>query len=249
MHERVAVIADIHGVLPPLEAVLAEPEVQSADVIVVCGDLVAGPQPLETLRLLRSMGDDALLLRGNADREMWEISRDGAAPPDAISEWAAQQLNDDDLDFLQSLPPTRTLDIVGLGTTMFCHATVNDDSDVVIVDSPPQRWQDVLADADPAVRTLVCGHTHMPFVRLVDRRLVINPGSIGMPYGHQAAPWALLGPGIDLRFTEFDAAAARQRLRAESQYPGVETFADNYLSGAISDFQALEVFSTLDGRT
>lgn len=241
-------IADIHGVLPPLEAVLAEPDVRAAELIVVCGDLLAGPQPVETLRLLRSLGDKVLLVRGNADREMWQIAREGAEAPDTVSEWAAHQLNDEELDFLQGLPLTKELDIAGLGKTLFFHATPHDDAEVVLVDSRPQRWQDVFAEVDPSVRTLVSGHTHMPFTRLVDRRLVVNPGSIGMPYGHQAAPWAVLGPGVELRFTEFDAADARHRIATESRYPDAQDFADTYLSGAVSDFQALDVFGPMDGR-
>ena len=46
---RIAVLSDIHGVLPALEAVLAEPDVRSADQLVLTGDLAAGPQPVETL--------------------------------------------------------------------------------------------------------------------------------------------------------------------------------------------------------
>ena len=45
--------------------------------------------------------------------------------------------------------------------------------------------------------TVVCGHTHMPFVRLAHGRLVINPDSIGTPYGWTGAHWALLGPVRD----------------------------------------------------
>ena len=56
--------------------------------------------------------------------------------------------------------------------------------------------------SDPVGDTVVCGHTHMPFVRLAHGRLVINPGSIGMPYGRMTgAHWALLGPGVELRTT------------------------------------------------
>ena len=249
MYQRVAVLADSHGVLPALEAVLAEPDVHSADVIVVCGDLVAGPQPVETLRLLRSLGERVLLLRGNADREMWEVAREGKISPQAVSNWAGLQLSDEELDFLQSLPLTRELEISGLGRTLFFHATPRDDEEIVLVDSSPDRWQEVLADVDPDIRTLVCGHTHMPFTRLVDRRVVVNPGSVGMPYGNKAAPWALLGPGIQLRFTECDLPDARQRVREESNFSEAGDFADTYLSGEISDFQAIKVFGPRDGRS
>jgi hypothetical protein len=48
MIRNVAVLADVHGVLPVLDAVLAAPEVRAADRIVVCGDLAAGPQPVKS---------------------------------------------------------------------------------------------------------------------------------------------------------------------------------------------------------
>jgi predicted phosphodiesterase len=66
------------------------------------------------------------------------------------------------------------------------------DDELVLVDSPLRRWASAFADLPDDHCTVVCGHTHMPFVRLVDRRVVINAGSIGMPYGRAGGSWALL---------------------------------------------------------
>ncbi|WP_240759917.1 metallophosphoesterase family protein, partial [Phytoactinopolyspora endophytica] len=66
----VAVLSDIHGALPALEAVLAEPDVAAAECIVVTGDIAAGPLPVETLDLLVSLGNRVVWVRGNADREL-----------------------------------------------------------------------------------------------------------------------------------------------------------------------------------
>src|SRR3954447_16678774 len=68
MLNRVAVLSDIHGVLPALEAVLAEPDVSTADHIVLTGDITAGPQPAQVLDLLTSLGDRVIWISGNADR-------------------------------------------------------------------------------------------------------------------------------------------------------------------------------------
>jgi len=65
--ERVAVLADIHGNLPALEAVLADVERAGVDLIVLNGDLADGPFPVETLDLLSGLGDRALWLRGNEE--------------------------------------------------------------------------------------------------------------------------------------------------------------------------------------
>jgi predicted phosphodiesterase len=61
--------------LPALEAVLAEPDVRSAELIALTGDLAAGPQPAETLDRLAHLGDRAVWIRGNADRELVEFAR------------------------------------------------------------------------------------------------------------------------------------------------------------------------------
>ncbi|MGK5743262.1 metallophosphoesterase family protein [Micromonospora sp. URMC 103] len=247
MLNRVAVLSDIHGVLPALEAVLAEPDVAAADLIVLTGDIAAGPQPVEVLDLLAGLGDRVCWVGGNADRELVE-ARAGRKLPIEVSNWAAQQLRADHLDRLAALPLSVTLEVDGLGPVLFCHATPRDDEEVVLVDTRMSRWAEVLADVPAEVRTIVCGHTHMPFTRLADRRLVVNAGSVGMPYGGQGAYWVLLGPGVQLRRTDFDVDAACARVTAESTFPDAAGFADEYVRSPHSDAEALAVFAPRDGR-
>jgi len=249
---RVAVLSDIHGVLPALEAVLAEPAVRSADRIVLTGDLASGPQPVETLDALVALGERAVWVRGNADRELVGLRRGlDVTIPDPVTPWAAEQLRTDQVTLLDSLPLTVTLDLGRLGSTIFCHATPRDDEEVVLVDSRPARWAEVYSTVDDSVSTVVCGHTHMPFVRLVDRRLVVNPGSVGMPYGGAGAHWALLDGAdgsVSMRVTALDLDAACARMVAESAYPNVAEFADYFIRSKASDFDALRVFGPRDGR-
>ncbi|MBE1496866.1 putative phosphoesterase [Amycolatopsis lexingtonensis] len=234
---KVAVLSDVHGVLPALEAVLAEPDVEAADRIVLLGDALAGPMPVETLSRLRSLGSRAVWVRGNADRELAASARGaGDFVPDPIFPWAAKQLRPDHLPFLDALPLTVTL-----GEVLFCHATPRDDSEIVLVDSPLERWAEVLDGV--TAETVVCGHTHMPFVRLADRRLIVNPGSVGMPYGARGAHWALLGDGVELRRTEYDAEAACRFLAEHCAYPDIEEWADFFVRNPASDAEALRVFS------
>ncbi|MFE9954956.1 metallophosphoesterase family protein [Micromonospora sp. NPDC005299] len=247
MIERVAVLSDIHGALPALEAVLAEPDVAAADLIVLTGDIAAGPQPVEVLDLLASLGDRARWVGGNADRELVE-ARGGRPAKIEVSDWAATQLREDQVARLAALPPTVTLPVAGLGEVLFCHATPRDDEEVVLVDSRLERWAEVFAGLPAEVGTVVCGHTHMPFTRLVDRRLVVNPGSVGMPYGGAGAWWALLGSGVQLRRTGFDVDAACARVAAESRFPDAAAWADEYLRSRHSDVDALTVFGPRDGR-
>ena len=239
----VAVLSDVHGVLPVLEAVLAEPDVQAADLVVVTGDHAAGPMPVETLDALAGLGERGVLIRGNADRELVEIAGGGASPHPE-STWAARQLRRDQLDRLAALPHPVTLDLAGFGRTVFCHGTPRDDDEVVLVDSPPERWAAVLSGLDEDVRTVVCGHTHMPFVRLFDRRLVVNPGSIGMPYGRPGGSWSLLRDGqVSLRHTEIDLEAVCNRVIAESGYPDRAAWVDEYVWSRNSDIDALRAFT------
>ena len=247
MLERVAVLSDIHGALPALEAVLAEPDVAGADLIVITGDIASGPQPVEVLDRLAALGDRACWVGGNCERELVE-ARAGRPSPHDVSNWAASQLRDDQVARLAALPLTVTLPVAGLGEVLFCHATPRDDEEVVLVDSRTARWFEVFAGLPAEVGTVVCGHTHMPFTRLVDRRLVVNPGSIGMPYGGVGAWWALLGPGVQLRRTRYDVDAACARVAAESTYPDAAAWADEYLRSRHSDADALVVFGPLDGR-
>jgi putative phosphoesterase len=238
--ERIVVLADVHGVLPALEAVLGEPEVGTADAVVLAGDIASGPMPVETLDLLVSLGERAVWVRGNADRELVEMARGEFAgePPDQVSPWAAAELRPDQVELLAQLPTTVTI-----GDTLFCHATPRDDEEMVLVDSPISRWADVLSGVPEEVRTVVCGHTHMPFARQVDRRLVVNAGSVGMPYGAPGASWALLTPaGVELRRTYFDTDKAAEYLSTHSSYPGIETWMDEYLRSNYSDTEALEAF-------
>lgn len=250
MLERIAVLADVHCVLPALEAVLAEPDVHSADLIVLAGDVAVGPQPVATFDLLTSLGDRVAWLSGNCERFTVEQAR-GAPPPTdpelAIGAWSARQLRPDHVDLLDRLPKTIVREVRGLGEVLFCHATPRDDEEFVLVDSGIERWTEVLAGIPATVRTVACGHTHMPFVRLVDRITVVNPGSVGMPYGTTGAHWALLGgagtgPAIQLRRTEFDVPAACAAIGASCDFPDLQRWLDFYLRQPPSDVEALRVF-------
>ena len=250
MVATVAVMSDVHGVLPVLEAVLAEPDVRSAHRIVVTGDLASGPQPVEVLQALTALGERVVLVRGNADRELVALSRgEPIEVPDEISPWAADELAPDQVELLAGLPHPVVLDIDGFGPTVFCHGTPRQDDEVVLVDTRLDRWAEVYADLPANQRTVVCGHTHMPFVRLVDRRLVVNSGSIGMPYGRPGGSWALLRDGqVSLRHTDIDVDRAIASIVAASGYPDRAEWADYFLRARASDAEALTAFAPRDGR-
>ncbi len=246
MPASIAVLSDVHGVLPVVEAVLREPLVASADLVVVTGDHAAGPQPNEVLDRLLALGERVILVRGNADRELVAMAAGTfvGEPPDLISPWAATQLTREHLQRLEALPHPVTIEVDGFGPVVFCHGTPRDDEEVILVDTRPARWAEVFADLPAEVHTVVCGHTHMEFVRLVDRRLVVNSGSIGMPYGRPGGHWALLRDGaVSLHHTPIDVDAVCATIVAGSAYPDVADWVDYFVGGRASDFDALEAFT------
>ena len=249
---RVAVLSDIHGNLPALEAVLDEADAAGADLVVLPGDMTVGPLQTETLDLLATLGDRAVWVRGNCERAVTQVF-DGTyttsgASHEAGTIWAGRQLSREWRDRLAGLPLTASLDVDGLGPVLFCHATSRDDEEIVLVDSPLDWFAEGFAGVTE--RTIVLGHTHMPFDRLASGRRFVNPGSVGMPYGPPgaAAYWALLGPDISLRRTPYDAHAAAARLRP-SAWPGNSAFIeDNILHGPPGDAEALTLFSQGAGK-
>lgn len=251
MVSTVAVLSDIHGVLPALDRVLNEPDVAAADLIVVTGDHTWGPQPAETLDRLAELGDRVVLIRGNADRELLQMSRglDIGLGDDPLSVWGATQLTSAHQQLIDGMPEHVAVTIDGFGPVLFCHATPRNDEEVVLVDTRLERWEEVLHDVPTEVGTVVCGHTHMPFVRLAHGRLIVNPGSVGLPYGRPGAHWALLANGaVALRRTPTDPDQLIAQVTAGSSLPGVAQWAKDNLRHPASDAEALAVFGPRDGR-
>jgi predicted phosphodiesterase len=196
---RVAALYDVHGNLPALEAVLAE--VPEDATIVLGGDVAAGAFPHETLERLRGLGDDALWLRGNADREL--VPGEQGRAPAHLMDWFRGRLSEEEIAFLHALPPALELDVDGLGPVLFVHATPQNDVDVFTEVTPEERVAPAFAGVDADV--VVCGHTHMQFQREIAGVRVVNAGSVGMAYEDEpGAYWALLGPDVELRRTRFE---------------------------------------------
>ncbi len=241
--QRIAVIADIHGHLPALEAVLRDIQDVGVDLIIVNGDLADGPFPAETLGLLSGLAQKALWLRGNSDRWLVEaydgrFQARGNSTDDLLA-WAATTLSRDQRDSLDKLPLTHWIDHPPMGHLGFCHASARSDNEMILVDSTLQHAEAALAGLD--AETIVLGHTHMPFDRLFDRRRMINGGSVGMPYGHAGTSWVLIDDHIVLRRTPYDVDAASARIAA-SGMPGALDFIRDYVRTTYSDRAALDAF-------
>jgi putative phosphoesterase len=251
MPSSIAVLSDIHGMLPALDRVLREPAIDRAELIVVTGDHTWGPQPTEVLDRLTGLGDRVVLIRGNADRELLRMSQgvDVGLADDPLSVWGAAQLTPAHQQLLELMPARLTLDVDGFGPVLLCHATPRDDEEIVLVDSRMDRWEEVLREVEPDVRTVVCGHTHMPFVRVVDGRLVVNTGSVGLPYGRDGAHWAVLEAGaVTIGRTRVDADELVDETAAASAYPGARAWVEEAVRQPATDREALATFASRDGR-
>jgi predicted phosphodiesterase len=225
---RVAALYDVHGNLPALEAVLTEVEASEADAVVVGGDIAIGPMPRATLERLLALGERALFLRGNGDREIAEPPHGGDLWEER-TRWSASQLDRGQLAWLAALPDTQKVDVDGLGPVLFCHGSPRRDDEILTAISPEERVAAAVAGvAEPLV---VCGHTHVQFDRQAAGKRLVNAGSVGMPYEAQpGAYWALLGPGVELRRTDYDLEAAAEAIRATGFPAADELAAENVLT-------------------
>ena len=149
-----ALLYDIHGNLPALEAVLAD--AKDADAFVLGGDYAtAGAWPKETVERLKQL-ENATWIRGNADR--WLVDRhDAPAPIDAIAERTAELLGDELVEELSTLPESTTID-----GTLYCHASPRSDMETFLP-RPGERDEELLRDVE--ARRLVAGHVHIAFRR------------------------------------------------------------------------------------
>jgi putative phosphoesterase len=227
----VAALCDIHGNLPALDAVLADPAFGRADVVVIGGDVAAGPMPVEVLDRLGQLELPVRWVRGNADREVVASFDRGDTDPSAHPDdpaaradaFTADRITRSHRDLLAGFE-----DVVSLEGALFCHGSPRDDNEIITALTPVERLAPMLEGVEEAL--IVCGHTHHQFeLRSGDQR-VVNAGSVGMPYqGDAAAFWLLAEDGEhELRRTEIDVDAVAAVIRA-SGYPEAENLIETCL--------------------
>jgi len=242
---RIAALYDIHGNRFALDAVLAELEDIRPDVILIGGDIVAGPFPREVLERLTQL-PNVRFIRGNADREV--VDR-GASVPGSWAErvpWVRDQLSAEQLAFLERLPEQVVLDAAGLGPTLFVHGSPRSDEEIITSLTSEERLREILANVEQ--RTVVGGHTHMQLDRSVGGIRFVNAGSVGMPYEESpGAYWALIGPTIEHRRTEYDLDQAAAAIRA-SAFPDADDFATRQLLNHPSPAEVAAFFEKISAE-
>jgi predicted phosphodiesterase len=205
----VAALADIHGNVHALEAVLADSRVVEADEILVLGDTVAGTFPVDCFDLLAGLGDRVRILRGNADRIVLQHELDEAR-------WVFDRLGADRVAAVREWPLTFPIAVSGLGAVCCCHATPRSDEEIVTRLTPDAELAVALEGTEEP--TVIGGHTHMQLDRRVETWRFVNVGSVGRPYeGSPGAYWALLGPDVELVRTDYDVEATAAAVRQSGQ--------------------------------
>jgi predicted phosphodiesterase len=205
-----ALLYDIHANLPALEAVLADAEAAGVHSFVLGGDYAfAGAWPSETLAVLREL--EALWIRGNGER--WTAEIEAAPDLDLVRRaiaYCRRELGEELVSELGALPG-----LAGVDGVLFCHGSPRSDVET-FAPEPQEGEEELLEGAEQPV--IVFGHSHIQFSRQGADRLLVNPGSVGMPCdGDRRAAYALWsGEGeFELRRVEYDFAAYVGDLRSQ----------------------------------
>jgi predicted phosphodiesterase len=226
---RIVALSDVHGNAVALEAVRADIAAVRPDAILVAGDHVLnGPDPCGVIDVLRVMeADGALIVSGNTDIAVGDFDYAAAFPwltdgvPDAFlaaAEWAHDELGDDRLDWLRRLPAERRIRADDDTLVLGCHASPGSQTAGFDQALDPTVTIERVARTD--ARVIVCGHTHIPEVRDLGWKVIVNDGSAGYVFdGDPTASWALIDIAGDevtaeIRRTEFDALAVANAISA-----------------------------------
>ncbi|MDP5278031.1 metallophosphoesterase family protein [Sphingomonas sp. DG1-23] len=194
---RIAVLSDIHGNLPALEAVVADAEARGCRHFLNLGDLLSGPLwPAETADFL--MARDWPTIAGNHERQVLRLAPERMNASDAFTRPLLSQAQ---LGWMAGLPATLALDDLFL-----CHGTPTSDVEHFLETVEPVGLRratesEVAArlGARPEPLTL-CGHSHIAgLLRLADRCCVANPGSVGLQGFHDDRPYPYTVAGDDPR--------------------------------------------------
>jgi putative phosphoesterase len=238
---RVGLISDIHGNLLALDAVLAELERERLDRIVCLGDVVAGPRANDALGRIRRLGCPVIM--GNWDA--WSIG--GMPEPNlpveeklyAIGGYWADRLSNDERDFIRSFVPTLEIELDANRKLLCFHGSPTSFDHWIVATTPDA---DVAAMLDGfAAPVMAGGHTHLQMLRRYSDMLVVNPGSVGMPFELWSQEEVRIAPraeyavlttsdgrlAVDLRRTSYD-VEAHLRLGMQSGMPHADWWAASW---------------------
>ena len=219
---KIAALADIHGNYQALITVIDHIERWDPDLVLVLGDVInRGPRSKECLHLIfeKISKEGWKLIWGNHEGYVLnfadpEFPRSGLEfELRKIIFWTYQSLQDDEIDFISTLPKKLQLDIPGNQLISAWHASTAGDRIGIYPDTPEIELVNLI---DPNANLFLVGHTHQPLVRKFNGALIINVGSVGLPFdGDKRAAYAQVIHHqdhwqIDIKRIDYDLPAATE---------------------------------------
>ena len=185
---RLVVLSDVHGNAVALAAIRKAIRGEKPDMVAIAGDLALnGPDPAGTIDLLREMeADGAVIVSGNTDIAVADFDYAAAFPwmsdgvPEAFqaaAEWAHEALGDERVSWLRRLPSERRLRAADGTMILVCHASPGSQTAGFDQELDPSIVTERVSQTD--ARVIACGHTHLPEVRDLGWKLIVNDGSAG----------------------------------------------------------------------
>jgi predicted phosphodiesterase len=236
---KIAVISDIHANFIALQAVAAEVDRWKPDFVIVAGDIVnRGPRPLECLEYVqqKAFENNWLLVRGNHEDYVIDQSKHDIPITGAFAEvhrpslWTSYLLGSK-VKQLQQLPFQQSLHDP-LGSKVICvHASMAGIRDGIYPETPDWQMQEKIAPHKFSTTAgnfsaFIAGHTHRPFVRILNGTTVVNAGSVGLPFdGDTRASYA------QLAFSQGQWQAKIVRVRYDINLAGEDFFRYGYYDG------------------
>ncbi len=179
----IALISDIHGNEIALRVVLHAIEERGVDQVVCLGDVATlGPHPRTVIKALRELGCPCIL--GNHDEFLLDAERieQYTTAPEIIKavDWCRDQLTEEDLAFIRSFESHVELPLGGGSSALIVHGSPRSTTEDILATTPPDEVDIMLAGQSAAL--VASGHTHIQMLRQHRRTLIVNPGSVGLPF-------------------------------------------------------------------
>ncbi|HUN54621.1 MAG TPA: metallophosphoesterase family protein [Smithella sp.] len=188
----ISFISDIHGNLPALEAAVADAKKKGASRIICAGDITGyGPFPDNVCHFLQKRHIPAVM--GNYDEKVVKTAKQGTSSTADMKKkkreillWTVRNINNQNRKYLSNLPHYLDLKFPGGKTILVVHGSPVSMEDAIYPSITKRGLEKKLGEKRPDV--LICGHTHIPFVRRIGGILVVNCGSAGHPVDGDPRP-------------------------------------------------------------
>ena len=184
---KIAVLSDIHGNIQALEAVTDHAERWQPDLIMVAGDIVnRGPRSSDCIdfiiekqkqddwKIIRGNHEDYVIKKGNPDDQQTDQQAALFQPAHHIYQQLKQNVSK-----ISGLPEAININSGGFGTVRMVHASMQHNRDGIYPETKDEKLEKQI---DPAPDVFITGHTHRPLVRRLNKTLVVNAGSVGLPF-------------------------------------------------------------------